>query len=103
MSGGGFQVVMSDLQSAAATFHSEAATFQAIMPDACTSLPDGGSAAFNESLSAVVQTLTAAHMQIGADIDNNGTKLQTAHDRYQHTEESLTTLAGQISDPAKIH
>ncbi len=102
MSGGGFQVVMSDLQSAAATFHSEAATFQAIMPDGCTALPDGGSAAFNESLTAVVGTLTAAHLQIGADIDNNGTKLQTAHDRYQHTEESLTTLAQQISDPAKL-
>jgi Family of unknown function (DUF6317) len=102
LSGGGFQVVMSDLQSAAATFHSEAATFQAIMPDSCTALPDGGSAAFNESLTAVVGTLTAAHMQIGADIDNNGTKLQTAHDRYQHTEESLTQLAQQISDPAKL-
>jgi hypothetical protein len=102
LSGGSFQVVMSDLQSAAATFHSEAATFQAIMPDGCTALPDGGSAAFNESLTAVVGTLTAAHMQIGADIDNNGTKLQTAHDRYQHTEESLTQLAQQISDPAKL-
>ncbi|HET7245224.1 MAG TPA: DUF6317 family protein [Streptosporangiaceae bacterium] len=103
MSGGGFQVVMSDLQSAASTFHSEAATFQAIMPNACTSLPDGGSGAFNESLNAVVETLTLAHMQIGADIDDNGTKLQTAHDKYQHTEESLTQLAQQISDPAKIH
>jgi hypothetical protein len=103
LSDGSFQVVMSDLQSAADTFHSEAATFQAIMPDSGTSLPDGGSAAFNESLSAVVETITLTHMQIGADIDDNGTKLQTAHDRYQHTEESLTTLAQQISDPAQIH
>lgn len=103
MSGGGFQVVMSDLQSAASTFHAEAATFQAIMPDACTALPDGGSGAFNESLNAVVETLTLVHMQIGADIDDNGTKLQTAHDTYEHTEESLTQLAQQISDPAKIH
>jgi hypothetical protein len=103
VSGGGFQVVMADLQSAASTFHTEAATFQAIMPDACTSLPDGGSGAFNQSLNAVVETLTLVHMQIGADIDDNGTKLQTAHDRYQHTEESLTQLAQQVSDPAQIH
>jgi len=103
LSDGGFQVVMADLQSAAVTFHSEAATFQAIMPDGPTALPDGGSAAFNDSLNAVVETLAAAHVQIGADIDDNGTKLQTAHDRYQHTEESLTTLAQQVSDPAKIH
>ena len=94
---------MSDLQSAAETFHSEAATFQAIMPDACASLPDGGSGAFNESLNAVVETLTMVHLQLGADIDDNGAKLQTAHDRYQHTEESLTTLAQQISDPAQVH
>ena len=51
----------------------------------------------------MVETLTLVHMQIGADIDDNGTKLQTAHDRYQHTEESLTQLAQQISDPAQIH
>jgi hypothetical protein len=103
LSGGGFQVVLSDLQSAAGTFHREAATFQAIMPDACTSLPDGGSAAFNGSLNAVVETITMAHLQIGADIDDNGTKLQTAHDRYQLTEESLTKLSQQISAPAEIH
>jgi len=103
LSDGSFQVVMSDLQSAADTFHTEAAAFKAIMPDACTSLPDGGSAAFNGSLNAVVETLTMVHLQLGADIDANGTKLQTAHDRYQHTEESLTTLAQQISDPAQIH
>jgi Family of unknown function (DUF6317) len=103
LSGGGFQVVLSDLQSAAGTFHKEAAAFQAIMPDACTSLPDGGSAAFNGSLNAVVETITLAHMQIGADIDDNGTKLQTAHDRYQHTEESLTKLSQQISTPAEVH
>jgi len=103
LSGGGFQVVMSDLQSAAGTFHREATTFQAIMPDACPSLPDGGSGAFNGSLNAVVETITLVHLQIGADIDDNGTKLQTAHDRYQHTEESLTKLSQQISDPAKVH
>jgi hypothetical protein len=73
------------------------------MPEACTALPDGGSAAFNESLNAVVETLSLVHLQIGGDIDDNGTKLQTAHDRYQHTEESLTQLAQQISAPAQIH
>lgn len=100
---GGFQVVMSDLQSAAGTFHTEASTFQGIMPDGCPAVPDGGSGAFDESLNAVVETLSLVHMQIGADIDDNGTKLQTAHDRYQHTEESLTTLSQQISSPSKIH
>jgi hypothetical protein len=98
----GFQVVMADLQAASAAFHSEAKTFLAVMPNAAPALPDGGSGAFNESLSAVVNAACLLHLQIGGDIDDNGTKLQTAHDRYQHTEESLTTLSQQISDPAKI-
>jgi hypothetical protein len=99
----GFQVVMSDLQEAATTFHAEAKTFLGVMPDACPALPDGGSGAFNESLSAVVDAACLLHLQIGGDIDDNGTKLQTAHDRYQHTEESLTTLSQQISDPADVN
>jgi Family of unknown function (DUF6317) len=99
---GGFQVVMSDLQDAATTFRSEAKTFLAIMPGACPVLPDGGSGAFNESLGALVDAACLLHLQIGGDIESNGGKLQTAHDRYQHTEESLATLAQQISDPGKI-
>jgi Family of unknown function (DUF6317) len=94
---GGFRVVMSDLQDMASTFHTEAQAFQAIMPQSPGGIPDGGSAAFNESLSAVVQLAALAHLQIGADIEGNGSKLQTAHDRYQYTEENLTTLARQVN------
>jgi hypothetical protein len=93
----GFQVVMSDLQGMASTFRAEAQTFQTIMPKSPSGIPDSGSAAFNGSLSAVVQLATLAHVQIGADIEDNGSKLQTAHDRYQHTEESLTELARQVN------
>lgn len=102
MSSGGFQVVMSDLQSAAETFHTEASTFLAIMPQTPSGLPDGGSGSFNASLSATVGALCLLHLQVGGDMDSNGTKLQTAHDRYQHTETSLTSLADDIADPAKL-
>ena len=81
----GFQVVMSDLQEAATTFHAEAKTFLGVMPDACPALPDGGSGAFNESLSAVVDAACLLHLQIGGDIDDNGTKLQTgSYDSEMH-------------------
>ena len=99
----GFQVVMSDLQAAAQTFTAEGSTFVGIMPNVCPSLPDGGSGGFNQSLSAVVDAICLLHLQVGGDIQDNGGKLQTAHDKYAHTEESLTTLASQISDPSKIH
>lgn len=96
----GFRVVVSDLQSMASTFRTEGQTFQAIMPKSASGVPDGGSAAFNESLSAVVQLAALAHLQIGADISENGSKLQTAHDRYQDTEESLTQLAREVNPGA---
>jgi hypothetical protein len=99
----GFQVVMSDLQAAAQTFTAEGNTFVGIMPNACPALPDGGSGGFNQSLSSVVDAICLLHLQVGGDIQDNGGKLQTAHDNYAHTEESLTTLATQISDPGKIH
>lgn len=99
---GGFEVVMSDLQEAAATFHSEGQTFEAIMPAGCPALPDGGSAGFNGSLSALMEAVSLLHMQVGGDIEDNGSKLLTAHDNYQHTEESLTTLLHQIGSPGAI-
>jgi hypothetical protein len=97
LTGGGYQVVMSDLQDMAGTFQTEAGTFQSIMPQTPSGLPDGGSAAFNESLSATVGLACLAHLQIGGDISDNGTKLQTAHDHYQSTEESMTQLAQQVT------
>jgi hypothetical protein len=99
---GGFQVVMSDLQDAAGTFHSEAHTFLAIVPGN-PSPPDGGSGSINSALSAVMGTISLLHLQIGGDIDDNGAKLQTAHDHYSHTEDSLVQLARQIATPGSIH
>ena len=45
--------------------------------------PGRRSGAFNESLSATVGLACVAHLQIGTDIGDNGTKLQDAHDHYQ--------------------
>jgi hypothetical protein len=67
------------------------------MPQSPSGLPDGGSAAFNDSLSATVGLACLAHLQIGGDISDNGSKLQAAHDQYQHTETSMTQLAQQIT------
>jgi hypothetical protein len=50
----------------------------------------------------VVDALCALHLQISGDITGHGTKLQRAHDNYAHTEESLTTLIGQIDNPNAI-
>jgi hypothetical protein len=99
---GGFQVVMSDLLAASATFHTESSTLEAIMPDSGPACPDGGSAAFNQNLSVVVQMIGTLHHQAAAVIESDSEKLKTAHDRYAKTEESLTQLSTQIADPLKI-
>jgi hypothetical protein len=97
MSAGGFQVVIPDLQQAAGVFHSESATFKAIMPSGGPPCPDGGSAAFDGALHSAVQLLSLLHLQMSAVIDQHGTKLQIAHDNYAKTEIGLTNLAHEIT------
>jgi Family of unknown function (DUF6317) len=99
----GFQVVIRDLQQAAQTFRAEGTTFKGIMPGVPgPSVPDGGSAGFDTIAQAVVDAICALHLQISGDITGHGTKLQRAHDNYSSTEESLTTLIGQIDNPNAI-
>ena len=99
----GFQVVMSDLLDAAATFRTEAETFKAIMPDNGPPCPDGGDAAFDQNLQVVVEMIGTLHLQAAGVMENDSTKLKKAHDTYANTEESLTQLCRQISDPDKIN
>ena len=100
--GDGFQVVMSDLLDASATFNTEAATYKAIMPAGGPACPDGGDGAFNQSLQAVVQMIGALHLQAAGVMEVDSAKLKKARDNYARTEESLTQLCNQISSPLKI-
>jgi Family of unknown function (DUF6317) len=100
---GGFQVVMSDLTDAAATFQTEAATFKAIMPVDGPPCPDGGDAAFNQALQLVVQMIGLLHLQAAGVMEDDSAKLTQAHANYASTEESLTVLCSQIISPSKIN
>jgi len=101
--GDGFQVVMSDLLDASATFRTEAATYKAIIPADGPACPDGGDGAFNQSLQAVVQMIGALHLAAAGVMETDSAKLRKAHDNYAHTEESLTQLCKQISSPLTIN
>jgi hypothetical protein len=98
----GYDVVMGDLQDAANTFHTESGIFKQIMPVAPAAPPSSGSGAFDGSLGSLVTAIGLLHLQISGDIENNSVKLQKAHDNYQHTDETLNQLFGQIADPGKI-
>jgi Family of unknown function (DUF6317) len=100
--GDGFQVVLSDLVDAAATFQSEAATFKAIMPDDGPPCPDGGSAAFDQNLSVVVQLIGTLHLQAAGVMENDSAKLAKAHANYANTDESLARLCTQIISPGNV-
>jgi len=99
----GFQVVMSDLLDASATFGTEAATYKAIMPADGPACPDGGDGAFNQSLQAVARLIGALHLQAAGVMEADSAKLRKAHGNYAHTEESLTQLCHQISSPLTIN
>jgi hypothetical protein len=93
----GFQVVMSDLQTAAGVFGAESKTLAAVMPIGGPVGPDGGSAAFDGALRTVTEALGALNAQLSDVIAQHGRKLQTAHDNYQHAEISLTQLSQELT------
>ena len=89
----GFQVVMSDLEKMSGTFHTESATFHAIMPANGPARPDGGSAEFNDALSLMLEAVSGLHLQLSAVIGQHGDRLAAAHSNYAHAEVTLTQLA----------
>lgn len=102
MSGAGFQVVLSDLQSMAGAFQHESAAFGDVMPGSGPPCPDGGGTDINRAMDATVQLLGLLHQQMATVIGDHGAKLQTAHDRYEHTEISLAKLATELALPGTV-
>jgi hypothetical protein len=98
----GFQVVMSDLHEASVTFTQESQTFKTIMPNGGPPCPDGGSGQFDSALHASVRLLSALHLQMSAVISEHASKLQAAHNNYDHTEMSLAQLAHNVTLPGAV-
>ena len=99
---GSYSVVLADLAAAASKFTTESGTFKAVMPADGPPCPDGGSAAVNQSLQAVVQLAAALHLQITGMIAEHGAKLKSAHDQYQKTEESIGQMCTDLTKDAKL-
>lgn len=99
---GSYSVVLADLAAAASKFTTESGTFKAIVPAGGPPCPDGGSAAVNQSLQAVVELAAALNLQIAGMIAGHGAKLQSAHDQYQKAEESISQLCTDLTKDAKL-
>lgn len=97
VSGGGFEVVMSDLQAAASTFDAEAAKLRGLIPAGGPACPDGGSGQIDGAMHAVLGKIGALNQSLAAAMAAHGRKLAQAHARYAHTELTLTQLSQDLS------
>jgi Family of unknown function (DUF6317) len=95
----GFQVTMSDLQSAAQEFGSQAAAFSPVMPGNGPAPVDGGSWVINDALSSTLGLVGLLHTQLTAVIQGDASKLGTTYQQYLSAEEQNATLASSIISP----
>jgi hypothetical protein len=99
---GSFNVVLGDIASAAGSFSTESSTFRAIMPEGGPSCPDGGDASVNKTLATVVDAVGLLHAQIANAIEDHASKLKTAHDKYQGTEEDVKQVCQDLTRDASL-
>jgi hypothetical protein len=88
-----FRVILGDLTHAANTFHAESGAFDDIMSGPNYPAPvDGGDAALNASLSAVLEELVFLHSSLAAWMADHGDKLQQVRDGYAEVDQSMHEL-----------
>ncbi|HEX6507272.1 MAG TPA: DUF6317 family protein [Chloroflexota bacterium] len=86
---GGFQVLMDDLTALAETFSRQAGEFKAIIPPSGPPCPDGGDAAINQAMLAIVEMTGLLHLQFAGELDNHAMKLRQAHAAYAAAEDDI--------------
>ncbi|MGH3159850.1 MAG: DUF6317 family protein, partial [Streptosporangiaceae bacterium] len=95
-SGGGFSVVLSDLESTAAAFTSESKTLGGLIPAGGPPVPDGGSGGIDSAMHSVVSKIGQLNQALSQAMAAHGKKLSAAHANYAHTEGTLTQLSQQL-------
>jgi Family of unknown function (DUF6317) len=86
MPGGGFTVVMSDLQAAADAFDSEASTLRGLVPAGGPACPDGGGGDIDGALRAVLSGVGELAASLAAAMAGHGRRLARAHANYSRAE-----------------
>ena len=83
-------VATSDLLDTANTLHHDAEIFKNIMPMTAPASPDSGSASFDGILNSLVDAICLLHLQIAGDLDENSSRLRTAHNNDKQTDEDMS-------------
>lgn len=91
----GFQVVMSEVQSASEVFGRESRTLANAVAGGPRAV-DGGDGEINAALSDALRAASLTTRQLAAVIEEQSQKLHTAYVRYRSTEETNAQLAQQL-------
>jgi hypothetical protein len=97
----GFQVTMSDLQTAAQEFRTEADAFSGTLPGNGPAPVDGGSWVINDALSTVLESIGLLHTQLTEVIKVDATSLEATYQEYRSAEETITRLVTAVTVPGK--
>jgi hypothetical protein len=89
---GSYQVILADLSNAAGTYHTEAATMRALMPEGGPPAPSTGDGALDETLHTLMDAFGYLHAAISEEIKAHGDGLAVTHDNYQHCEVDVREL-----------
>lgn len=101
--GDGFQVTMSDLLAASNKFRAEGQDFGALMPAGGLAPADGGSAAVNDALSQVLESIGLLHAGLAHVVEDDAGKLAANYREYRRAEDKSITLSGGITvNPSTI-
>jgi ABC-type phosphate transport system substrate-binding protein len=97
MAGSGFEVVMSDLLTAASTFSTESQRLGSLIPADGPARVDGGSGDINAALNQTMGAIGVLNHAVASDISAHAQKLRAAHNNYQNTELTNTMLAYDLT------
>jgi hypothetical protein len=96
VAGGGFTVVMSELEAAADTFDSEAGVLRGLIPAGGPACPDGGGGDIDGALHAVLSSVGELNASLAAATASHGQKLARAHANYSHAEFTNVQLSHDL-------
>jgi 4-aminobutyrate aminotransferase-like enzyme len=98
VSGGGFSVVMSDLQSTASAFASESKKLAGLIPAGGPPVPDGGNGAIDSAMHSAVSSIGELNQALAQAMAAHAQKLSKAHDNYANNEVTLSQLSQDLSN-----
>ncbi|GAA1982837.1 DUF6317 family protein [Kitasatospora viridis] len=79
----GYDVVLEDLRSMAATFHQEAQAYVKLKTDVAPPIAASGDSGLDSSITSMMEAIAGLHAKLAGRIEGHGDKLQYAHDSYQ--------------------